>query len=120
MNIDKVYECDIYRIEDIICDDIKVTVDRGNGYNFDTIRRIKYKTFFVKKALVYFSVLCGCFIDLQTKERYGLGYDKCTKGDLFVYIDKDKIYGKDIVGTDKKHYSKKKILKKYNEIKVCE
>ena len=58
--------------------------------------------------------MSGCFIDLETGRSYKFGNPK-IKGELFVDIKKSKIYGKDLMGSNKKHYSKKKILKRYSE-----
>ena len=116
MNIDKVYVCDIYRLDDINYNDINVTVDKGNGFNLDNFLRIRRKTSYVKKALVYYSVIRGGFIDLETKEFYKLGYP-CTKGELFVDLHKNKIYGSNLMASNKKHYTKKKIIKRYNDYK---
>ena len=107
-------------MEDITHDDINVKVDRGDGFSLDSIHRTKHKTVFVKKALVYFSVLRGCFIDLETKEKYISGFNECTKGDLFVDVHKSRIPVKTLMDSNKTHYSKKKILKKYSEYKDCD
>lgn len=117
MNIEKVYLCDIYVLENLECKKINVNVDRGNGFNYDSITSVKCKTIFVKKALVYYSVLNGCFIDLETKEKYKFGYGGCNIGDLFVDIKREKTYISSLFGSDKKYMFKRKILKKYNEVK---
>ena len=118
MNIDKVYICDIYRLDKIIynCIDFK-NADRSKGFSLDNFLRIKRKVSYVKSALVYYSINKGGFVDLETKEFYSFGYPS-FEGRLFVDVHKSKIKGKDIMDTNKKHYTKKKILKKYNEYKV--
>lgn len=117
MNIDKVYVCDIYRLDDISYNNMDVNVDLSEGFSLDKFLRIKREVTFVKKTLVYFSVNRGGFIDLETKEWYRLGYPS-TIGELFVDVHKSKIYGKEIMGTNKRYYSKKKILKKYYKYKT--
>lgn len=117
MNIDNVYLCDIYRLDDISYNDINVKVDLSNGFNLDNFLRIKREVSFVKKALVYFSVMQGGFIDLETKEWYRFGYPS-AKGELFVDVHKDKVYGKTLMDSKRKHFTKKKILKKYAEYKT--
>ena len=117
MNIEKVYLCDIYVMENLECKKINVNVDRVNGFNYDSITSVKCKTTFVKKALVYYSVLNGYYVDLETKEKYKFGYGAASTGDLFVDIKRKKVYGKEIMGSQKKHYSKKKVLKRYDEYK---
>ena len=117
MNIEKVYLCDIYVMENLECKKINVNVDRGNGFNYDSITSVKCKTTFVKKALVYYSVLNGYYVDLETKEKYKFGYGAASTWYLFVDIKRKKIYGKEIMGSQKKHYSKKKVLKRYDEYK---
>lgn len=116
MNIDKVYICDIYRLDDISYNNFTNKIDKSKGFDIDHFLGIKREISYVKPALVYFSVSCGGFIDLETKEFYKLGYTN-IKGELFVDVHKSKIYGKTLMGSDRKHYSKKKILKKYNEVK---
>lgn len=116
MNINNVYECDIYRLNDISYNNIDVNVDLSEGFSLDKFLRIKRKTSYVKTALVYYSINRGGFIDMKTKEFYNLGYPSIV-GELFVDVHKSKISGKDIMGTDRIYYSKKKILKKYNEYK---
>jgi len=116
MNIDKVYLCDIYRLDDISYNNIDVKVDLSKGFDLDHFLRIKRKVSYVKKALVYYSINRGGFIDMENGQFYMLGYPS-TKGQLFVDVHKSKIYGKDLMNTNKKHYTKKKILKRYNEYK---
>ena len=116
MNIDKVYICDIYRLDKIIYNCMDTDYDLSQGFDLDKFLRIKRKTSYVKKALVYYSINKGGFIDMETGHWYRLGYPS-TNGQLFVDVHKSKIYGKELMGTNKKHYSKKKILKKYYEYK---
>ena len=71
------------------------------------------KCIFVKQALVYFSVFRG-FVDMETGEIYNLGYPS-SNGQLFIDVHQSKIYGRDLMGSSKKHYSKKRILKKFTE-----
>lgn len=117
MNIDRVYVCNVYRVKDSINYDIIDKIDRGDGFSHSKAHHTECETIFVKKALVYSNVLHGYYIDLETKEKYIMGFDGCTKGDLFIYIDKNRIHGKTLMGSNGKHHSKKKILKKYAEYK---
>ena len=120
MNIDKVYVCDIYRLDKIAYNNIDFkNADRSKGFSLDNFLRIKRKTSYVKTALVYYSINRGGFIDMKTKEFYSLGYPSVI-GELFVDVHKSKIFGKDIMGTNRRYYSKKKILKRYNEYKEGE
>lgn len=116
MNIDKVYVCDIYRLDDISynCYDSKIKFD---GYNLDKFLGIKRDISYVKKVLVYFSINKGGFIDLETNECYRLGYPS-TIGELFVDIHKSKINGRTLMGNNKKYILKKKVLKRYNQYKL--
>ena len=116
MNINKVYICDIYRIDDISYNNLDFKTSDNIEFNLDNFLSIKQKTSYVKKVLVYYSVYEGRFIDLETNERYKLGYSN-TIGRLFVDIHEKKIYGKTLMGSKKRHYSKKKILRKYDEYK---
>lgn len=116
MNIDKVYICDIYRIDDIYYNKMDFKMSDSNEFCLDNFLSIKHKTSYVKKALVYYSEYEGRFIDLETKERYRLGYSN-TIGRLFVDIHERKIYGKTLMGSNRKYYPKKKILCKYDEYK---
>ena len=119
MNIDKVYECIIYRLDNISYNlDLK-NIDRNEKFSLDNFLGIERKTSYVKHALVYFDINRGGFIDIETKEFYKLGYPSVI-GESFVDVHKSKIYGKEIMGTNRKYYSKKKILKKYNEYKLGE
>lgn len=114
MNIYKVYVCDIYRLEDRKHNIYNTKVHMGMDFNDYLDDYVVNKCVFVKKALVYYSIVKSGFIDMETGQFYNLGYPDAV-GQLFVDLHKSKIYGKDIMGTSKKNYSKKKILKKYNE-----
>ena len=116
MNIDKVYICDIYRLDDISYNNMDLKKETNKGFSLDAFLRIKRKTSYVKSALVYYSVYQGGFIDIETGQFYKLGYPNYV-GQLFVDVHKNKIYGKDLMKTNRKSYSKKKILKRYNEYK---
>lgn len=116
MNIDKVYVCDIYRLDKIIYNCIDTNYDLSQVFSLDNFLKIKRKTSYVKTALVYFSLYKGGFIDLETGDWYRLG-NSDTIGELFVDVNKSKIYGSKLMDSSKKHYSKKKILKRYNEYK---
>ena len=71
-----------------------------------------------KKALVYYSLRHKCFIDLETKVRYHCGMPVSINNNyFFADILSSKISGKKILGTSRDFYSKKKILKRYNEYK---
>lgn len=119
MNINVVYECDIYRLVDTKCKiDIKNNINGKYEYYTDNYGMAnKYEL--IKKALVYYSILQGGFIDMETGQFYKLGYPS-VKGELFVSVHKSKKYGKDIMGTNRHFYSKRKILKKYIEYKEGE
>lgn len=117
MNIDKVYMCDIYRLDDISYNNLDFKMSESIEFSLDNFLSIKRKISYVKHALVYYNVCQGCFIDLETYERYKLGYGN-TIGELFVDIHKSKIYGKTLMSSNRKYYSKKKILKKYDEYKI--
>ena len=117
MNIDRVYECNIYRLDDISYNNIDEKNDDGcKEFSLDKFLGIKREITYVKTVLVYYSTNRGGFIDMKTKEFYNLGYPS-TIGTLFVDVYKKKICGKEIMGSNKKYYSKKKILKRYNEYK---
>jgi len=116
MNINNVYECDIYRLEERKLNKFNIKESGGNNIYYYIDGYFVNKCVFVKKALVYFSICRGGLIDIETGEFYNLGYPRIV-GTSFVDVNKSKIYGKDIMGTDKKHYSKKKILKRYSEYK---
>lgn len=113
MNIDKVYICDIYRMDKINYNCLDFSSFDGN-YNLDKFLRIKRNVTYVKTSLVYFSIIQGGFIDLETGQWYRLGYPSIV-GELFVDVHKNKVNGYTLMGTDRKHYSKRKILKRYNE-----
>ena len=74
MNINKVYICDIYKLDDISYNNIDVNVDLSRGFNLDNFLRIKRKTSYVKRALVYYSINRSGFIDMETGQFYKLGY----------------------------------------------
>ena len=116
MNIDKVYVCDIYKLDDISYNNIDCKVILKKGFSLDDSVYTKYKTSFVKTALVCYSLLLGGFVDMETGQFYKLGYPK-NIGELFIDTHKRKIDGKDLMNTNKKYYSKKLILKRYNEYK---
>ena len=116
MNIDNVYVCDIYRLDDISYNNLDFSSGCSLEFSLDKYLRIKRKVSFVKKALVYYSITQGGFVDFETKEWYRLGYPS-TRGELFVDVNKSKIYGKTLMESNRKYYSKKKILKRYNEYK---
>ena len=117
MNINNVYVCDIYRLDKISYNNFDFkNVDIIHGLSLDDCLCVKRKVSFYKKALVYYSVIHGGFIDMETKKLYNLGYPN-TIGQLFIDVHKSKIYGKTLMGSNKKHYSKKRILKRYNEYK---
>lgn len=113
MNIDKVYICDIYRMDKINYNCLDFSSFDGN-YNLDKFLKIKRNVTYVKTSLVYFSIIQGGFIDLETGQWYRLGYPSIV-GELFVDVHKNKVNGHTLMGTDRKHYSKRKILKRYNE-----
>ena len=116
MNINKVYIADIYRLEDRKFNKFATKVNNGRDFNFYTDDFMVNKCVFVKKSLVYYSYLLGQFVDLETGEWYNVGYPNSV-GELFIDISISKIYGKDLMRSDKKYYTKKKILKKYDEYK---
>ena len=127
MNINKVYVCSIFKRE--LCESeydgsiemctkdntIKsVIVDE----EFYVVKVLKANIVFVKKALVYYSEKKGCFIDLETMERYNYGIPKSSNyEDLFVNVKKEKIFGNELMHSKRKHFTKKKILKRYNEFR---
>ena len=116
MNIDKVYVCDIYRLEERTSNRYNTKVYMGKNFNSYDDDYVVNKCVFVKSALVYYSLLQGGFIDVETGQFYKLGYPS-VNGELFVDVHRSKIHGSKLMGTNKKHYSKKKILKRYSEYK---
>jgi len=116
MNIDKVYICDIYRLNKITYNCFNSNVSFDGNYSLDKFLKTKRDVSYVKKALVYYSIYKGGFIDLETGVWYRFGYPS-TPGELFVDVHKSKINGHTLMGIDRRHISKKKILKRYNEYK---
>ena len=96
MNINRVYECEIWRV-------ISTNMRRGN---------IVYKNMFRKKTLVYHTE-SGQWIDLGTKETYTLG--PVLFDDLFINPDRPIIPVSTLIDTKKSNMNKRKILKKYKE-----
>lgn len=120
MDINEVYVYEVYRID--FCDEQEGSIQRFfYDEEFGLIKSANVKISFVKKALVYYSLRNRCFIDIETKERYcaGIPVSK-NNGNLFVDVLKSRIYGKEIMGTSRQFYSKKKILKRYMEYKAGE
>ena len=115
MKTENVYLCDIYQLTDVKYDDMSVTVDDGEGLYYDDIVRIKRKSIFVKQSLVYYSTFYNCFIDLQSKERYNLGFYGWEIGELFIEEKREKKKVSTLYYVGKKHISKRKILKRHNE-----
>jgi len=116
MNIDNVYICDIYRLDKINYNCFDGTASFDGNYSLDKYLGTKRYVSYVKKALVYYSIYKGGFIDLETGQWYRLGYPS-NLGELFVDVHKGKINGHTLMGKDKRYISKKKILKRYNEYK---
>lgn len=100
MNINSVYECSIYQI---------VNYDIEKGY-------INYKFKFVKKAIVYKNKN-NSFTDLGTKEKYKFGYGACFIGDFFICAEDGMIPLAQVIEHKRKNMTRKKILKKYDEVK---
>ena len=117
MNIDKICVCEVYRID--FCNEEEGSIKRFfYDDEFGLVKPENVKISFEKKALVYYSLRHSCFIDLETKERYSAGIPTSKNNEnLFVDVLKTRISGKDIMGTNRRHYSKKKIQRRYSEYK---
>ena len=96
MNINRVYECEIWRV-------ISTNMRRGN---------IVYKNMFLKKTLVYHTE-SGQWIDLGTKETYTLG--PVLFDDLFINPDRPIIPVSTLIDTKYDNIPKTRILKKYKK-----
>lgn len=108
MNINRVYISNIYVI----------TKKEHLGEYFTLSSRYSFYGREVKKALVYRDKN-GVYIDLDTKERYSAGTSICTEvGDLIIDPNDGLIPVAGAIGFDKINMSKRKILKKYNEVKM--
>lgn len=116
MNIDYVYICDIYRLDKVMYNCFDSTASFDGDFSLDKFLKTKRYVSYVKKALVYYSIYKGGFIDLETGQWYRLGYPS-TPGELYVDVHKSKIKGNALMETDRRYISKKKILKRYNEYK---
>ena len=126
MNIDKVYVCSVYKCEfsESEYDNYDANDIERNMLNFiildenlSSLKTLKKNIIFVKRALVYYSKKHACFIDLETNEKYHIGMSYSTDNGLFVDVRKQKIYGRELMDSKRKHFTKKKILKKYNEFR---
>lgn len=124
MNIDKVYVCSVYRCEYSECeydiyDENNIESNIMNyiiiDENLSLLKTLKKNIIYVKKALVYYSRKEECFIDLESNEKYSIGMSYSTDNDLFVDIRRRKIYGRDLMDSNRKHFTKRKILKRYKE-----
>lgn len=110
MNINRVYVAIIYI----------VTKKEHFGEYFTLSSGYSYSGRGVKKALVYRDKN-GSYIDLDTKERYSAGTSIYTKvGDLIIDPSDGLIPVTSVIGFDRINMSKRKILKKYNEVMEVE
>ena len=99
MKIKDIYECEI-------C--LMISRNRSNG-------RFEYK--FIGNKLVY-KIGNISYIDLVTNEIYLLGPSQASVGDFFININKKLIPIIEIIDNRFKITSKKRILRKYNEVKI--
>lgn len=95
MNINNVYEAEI-RI-----------VTRSDYFNNC------YNSQFVKIAIVY-KGKCNDYYDLNTKERYVIGSNLCTRGDMYINPE-SMVPVISIIESKKENMAKRKILRKYKE-----
>ncbi len=110
MNINRVYVAIIYI----------VTKKEHFGEYLTLSSGYSYSGRGVKKALVYRDKN-GSYIDLDTKERYSAGTSIYTKvGDLIIDPSNGLIPVASVIGFDRINMSKRKILKKYNEVMEVE
>ena len=117
MNIDKVFICDVYKLikkENYFYNDHDV---KNKEFSLDRFLRIKRRVVFIKKALVYYDNVNYCYIDIETKKKYNFGVLGCVEGDYFIDTKKEVLYGSKLVNSNRKHVSRKKILKRYIEYK---
>jgi len=127
MNINNVYECNVYKYEfsEFEYDNYDENNIERNIVNFiiidenlSALKTLKKYILFVKKTIVYYSEKYDCFIDLETNEKYSIGMSSLSENDnLFIDVRKPKIYGKDLMDSKRKHFTKRKILKRYNLLK---
>ena len=103
MDINKVYEVDIYEIIGIVIAKGIVT---------------KTQTKFIKRTVIYKNEE-GYYADLFTDEVYIVGEEYCNHlEDKFVNLKKSVVLITDIVNYKKNKISKKKLIRKYNREKV--
>ena len=77
----------------------------------------KYEYEFTGEKLVY-KTKDELYIDLVTDEVYLLGPSQAFEGDFFININKELIPITEILDNKFKSASKKRILRKYNEVKI--
>ena len=103
MDINKVYEVDIYEITSIL-------IAKG------VVAKTQAK--FIKRTVIYKNEE-GYYADLFTDEVYIVGEEHCKhSGDKFVNVKKSVVLITDIINYKKNEISKKKLIRKYNREKV--
>ena len=95
MNINDVYQVEIR---------IVTRSDYFNNY---------YSSAFVKNTIVYRGKY-NDYYDLSTKQRYVIGPDLCTRGDMFIEPE-SMVPINEIIESKKDNLSRCKILRKYKE-----
>lgn len=99
MNINRVYECEIW-----------IVLDRN--VDFARTKR-EYKCTFLTKTLVYVSD-SNCYYDLSTNMSYYTDYKLCYKGDIYIKLD-TLVPISTLIDAKRDNIPKRKILKKYKE-----
>ena len=117
VDINRVFECDIcklIKIENYFYNDHDVN---NREFSLDCFLHVRRRVDFIKKALVYYDKFHNCYIDIETRKKYSFGILGCVEGDHFIDTKKEVLYGSKLFDSKRKHYSKRKILKKYSEYK---
>ena len=94
--------------------DEETSLGKINFFDNNVLSHIEY----FKRALVYRDDY-GCYIDLETKDSYYTSYQLgiCDVGKLVIKLDDGLVPFNNIAQFNKQNIFKRRILKKYNEVK---
>lgn len=99
MNINRVYECELW-----------IVLDRNVDF---AKKEVEFKCTFLKKALVYISDL-NCYYDLSANMSYPVDYKLCYSGQIYIKLD-TLVPISTLIDAKRDNMTKGRILKKYKE-----